>query len=69
MKESISIANLSKEIERLKKNMVTREQLNQALETMAILSNENTMKQIRASEEDIKAGRVEEVTSIKDLLE
>ena len=69
MGECTSIDDLSKEIERLKKNMVTREQLNQALETMAILSNENTMKQIRASEEDIRVGRVEEVTSVKDLLE
>ena len=47
--------------------MVTKEELNSAIETIAILSNEDTMRQIVESEEDIKAGRFKEIESVDDL--
>ncbi|MBE0517446.1 MAG: hypothetical protein IBX41_08700 [Methanophagales archaeon] len=37
------------------------------IETVEILSDENLMKQIRESEEDIREGRVHEIKSTDDL--
>ncbi|MEK6872960.1 MAG: hypothetical protein AABW90_03030 [Nanoarchaeota archaeon] len=47
--------------------MVTKQELEQALDTIAVLSNEETMRQIRESENDITIGRFKEVNSIEEL--
>ena len=47
--------------------MITKEEMNRFIETMEILSNEETMEQIRKSEQDIKIGKVKEITSVRDL--
>ncbi len=43
------------------------EQFNQILETIATLSNEETMKQIASSMRDIETGHVTEINSVNDL--
>ena len=48
--------------------MVTREDIEVLVDSVEILSNPKTMEALRKSEEDIKAGRVKEVTSVSDLL-
>jgi PHD/YefM family antitoxin component YafN of YafNO toxin-antitoxin module len=55
-------------LERLKEKMVTREDIEALVDSVEILSNPKTMEALRKSEEDIKAGRVKEVTSVEDLL-
>jgi PHD/YefM family antitoxin component YafN of YafNO toxin-antitoxin module len=55
-------------LERLKEKMVTREDIEALVDSVEILSNPKTMEALRKSEEDIKAGRVKEVTSAEDLL-
>ena len=47
--------------------MVTKQELRSFVETLEIASNEETMKQIRNSEADIKAGRVRVIASASDL--
>jgi antitoxin YefM len=48
--------------------MVTREDLDALVDSVEILSNPKTMEALRKSDQDIKAGRVKEVTSVNDLL-
>ena len=51
----------------IEKNMATKKELNSAVETFCILSNEDTMQQIESSEMDIKRGKFNQINSVKDL--
>ena len=68
MANTITLNGLQEEIKNMKKMMVTKAELESWLETIAIMSNEETMKQIEASEQDVKDGRFTEITSIYELL-
>ena len=68
MSETITLTQVYSEIKKMEKQMVTRHELVGILETMDILSNPNTMRQLRQSEEDIRMGRTRPVKSVKDLL-
>ncbi|MCG3129445.1 MAG: hypothetical protein FLDDKLPJ_00172 [Phycisphaerae bacterium] len=48
--------------------MATKEELEALIDTVEILSNPQTMEQIRGSKEAIMAGRIKQVHSVKDLL-
>ena len=48
--------------------IITRKDLNALIDSLEILSNPKTMEALRKSDQDIKAGRVKEVTAVKDLL-
>ena len=67
MTETITINRVYEELKIIERNMVTKDEMEKMLETIEIMSNENTMEQIRQSEKDIKAGRVKEVRSINDI--
>ena len=67
MAESITINTVYEELKLIEQKMVTKEELDRLLETLEIISNPNTMEQIRESEEDIKLGRIKEIKSIKDI--
>ena len=56
------------ELKKIEKNMVTKKDLEELKTTLEIMSNPETVKQIAESMRDIKAGRVSEVTSVKDML-
>ena len=56
------------ELKKIESEMVTKRDINMLLETVEILNNPETMKHILASKEDIKHGRVREVTSVQDML-
>ena len=47
--------------------MATKRELAQAIETVCVLSNGDTMMQIRSSTNDIKRGKFKEVRSVEDL--
>ncbi len=68
MANAITLKGLQEEIRKMKRMMVTKAELESLLETMAILSNEQTMNQIEASERDIREGRFTEINSIYELL-
>ena len=67
MEPSININDLYRTLIEIKRRMVTKHELEQALETIAVLSNAKTMRQIAASEADIRAGNVKEILSAHDL--
>ncbi len=48
--------------------MVTKKEIESLIDTIGIMGNPETMKQIAESMQDIKHGKVKEVSSVKDLL-
>ncbi len=68
MAHTITLNELQQEIKKMRKTMVTKQELESWLETMAILSNPETMKQLEASEQDVREGRFTEINSIHELL-
>lgn len=68
MTDSVTIEDVYQELKRLEEKMVTREDLEALIDSLEILTNPKTMEALRKSDQDIKVGRVKEVTSVKDLL-
>lgn len=68
MAESATLRDVLESIKHIERSMVTKEEFNRMVESMEIMSHADTLKQIRASEEDIKAGRTRRVRSTSDML-
>ena len=45
-----------------------KKQVDSLIDSIEVLSNPNTMKQLADSAKDIKAGKVQEINSVKDLM-
>jgi len=69
MTGSATIHEVYEALKRIEEKMVTREDLDAIVDSVKILSNPKTMEALRKSDQDIKAGRVKEVTSVDDLLD
>lgn len=69
MTDSITIEDVYRELKRMEEKMVTREDIEALIDSVEILSNPKTMEALGRSDQDIRAGRVREVTSIEDLLD
>jgi len=67
MPQTIDLKDLYEELKKIERAMVTKEELNRFIETLEVLSNEDTMSQIAGSEEDIKEGKVKKIESVDDL--
>jgi len=67
MEETINLSEIYRKLKMIEQHMVTKAELNTALETVMVASNEDTMGQIRESEKDIKIGRVRKINSVKDI--
>lgn len=67
MTETVTLDKVYKELKLIEEKMLTKEEMERILETIAVLSNENTMEQIRQSEEDIKFGRIKEIKSVREI--
>ena len=65
--ESINLVDVYKKLKEIESNMATKEELANAMETICILSNEDTMQQIEFSESDIKKGKFKQIKSVEDL--
>ena len=65
--ETLNISEIHKRLNQIEKSMVTRQELGQTIETMAIFSNEDTMNQIRNSERDISKNNFKEINSVEDI--
>ena len=63
----MNLTDIYKKLKEIEKNMATKQELMQAIETISILSNEDTMAQIESSEKDIKRGKFKEVISAENL--
>ena len=67
MEKTINLEEVYRKLRLIEQSMVTKAELNVALETVLVSSNEDTIRQIRESEKDIKEGRTKKITSIKDI--
>ncbi len=67
MEQTINLNNLLVELKKIEEAMVTKQDMGRFMETLAIMSNEDTMQQIAGSEKDIASGRIKEVNSVDDL--
>jgi len=65
--EQITNQEIIEKLKEIEHNMVTKQELEEAIETISILSNKETMDQIKNSEEDIVDGNFKEVNSVDDL--
>jgi len=65
--KTLNISEIHKRLNQIEKSMVTRQELGQVIETMAIFSNEDTMNQIRNSERDISKNNFKEINSVEDI--
>lgn len=68
MEETISIKKVYDELKNVEKKMVTKEEIKSLINTIGIMGNPETMKQIAESMDDIKHGKVKEVNSVKDMI-
>ncbi len=67
MENQINVETIYRKLKSMEKDMVTRGELNSILETIMILSNKDSMGQIRRSEEDIKVGRIKRINSVNEI--
>ena len=67
MGNGVSIGTVYEELKRIEQHMATKEDLERFMETVVVLSNKDTMKQISQSEKDIREGRIKAVRSVGDL--
>lgn len=68
MAETIAIKRIYDELKKIERAMVTKQEIASLIDTMGILGNPETMKQIAGSMGDIREGRVKEVNSVRDLM-
>ena len=67
MDQQINFNKIFKELKKIEQSMVTRNEMSRFIETLEILSNPDTMQQIRDSEKDISLGNIKEINSASDL--
>ncbi len=65
---TVTMEKIYEELKRIEDNMVTKRDLESLRDTIEILSNPDTMKQISESLDDIQKGKVKKISSVKDLL-
>ena len=63
----MNLKNIYFELMQIKRLMVTKNEINNLLETISILGSQDTMNQISESEKDISTGRTKEINSVKDI--
>ena len=69
MPELVTIQDVYEALKRIEEKMVTRGEVEALIDSVEILNNPKTMEALRKSDQDIEAGRVKEVTSVKELLD
>ncbi len=69
MSQAISIQQVYDELKKIEKNMVTKKDVEALVDTIEILSNQETMQQLAGSAKDIAKANVKEIYSVQDLLD
>ncbi len=69
MPEQATIQDVYETLKKIEEKMVTREDVEALIDSIEILSSPETMEALHKSDQDIEAGRVKEVTSVKELLD
>lgn len=65
--KTIDISEINKRLNQIEESMITKQELERVIETIAVLSNEDTINQIRNSEEDISKGNFRIINSVKEI--
>ena len=65
--ESVNLMAIYTKLKDIERNMATKRELAQTMETFCILSNEDTLQQIESSKRDIKRGKFKQISSVEDL--
>lgn len=68
MASDTTLQDIYREIKQIRKEMVHREDIESLVDTIEIMSSPEKMALLKKSEEDIRKGRVKEITSVDDLL-
>ncbi len=68
MSTDVTLQEIYREIKQIRKEMIRREDLDELVDTIELMSSPERMEMIRKSEEDIRMGRVKEVSTVEDLL-
>jgi antitoxin YefM len=68
MNSGVTMDQVYQEIKKIRADMVKREDLEALVDTVEILSNQESMMAIKKSDRDIRQGRVKTITSVDDLL-
>lgn len=61
-------SEILEKLRKIEMAMVTRERVNEVVESIVVMSNEDTMRQIEDSERDFEDGNCFEVNGVGDLL-
>ena len=67
MEKTMSIDAIYRKLKLIEDSMVTKKELNSMMETVMVLSNDETMNQIMESEENIKNGKIKKINSASDI--
>ena len=65
--EQITNKEIIEKLRHIERTMVTKKEFEEAFETFAVLSNEETMQQIKNSERDIKEGKTRKINNIREI--
>jgi len=68
MSSGVTIEDVYHEIQLIKKTMVRRQDLKSHIDTVEIMSNQETRHILKKSDADIIHGRIREISSVDDLL-
>lgn len=67
MEHQITNQEIIDKLKQIENKMATKQELEQAMKTISILSNKETMDQIKNSERDILEGRTRKINSASDI--
>jgi len=67
MEKMINLEELNRKLKVIEENMVTKNELNFALETIMVFSNEDTIRQIKQSDDDILSGRTKKINFVDEI--
>jgi len=67
MEKTINLEEIYRKLKIIEQSMVTKKELDSALESVMVYSNEDTMRQIKESENDIKLGKTKKINSVQDV--
>ena len=67
MEKMIGLQEVYEKLRAIERSMVTKKEIESALESVMVYSNDDTMRQIEESEKDVKSGKVKKISSVKDI--
>ena len=65
--EQITNKEIIEKLRHIERTMEKKKEFEEAFETFAVLSNEETMQQIKNSERDIKEGKTRKINNIREI--